>query len=454
MLVPGNFPDRSVCILGLGYVGLTLAVAMAEAGFDVIGVEIRDDVVESLRAGVAHFLEPKLDDKLRRMIDAERLHISGELPRDAAPAVYIITVGTPLDGEGRVRTDMIESVAREVAARLREGDLVVLRSTVKVGSTRHIVAPILNGVGVRYDLAFCPERTLEGNALEELGRLPQIVGGRDMQSGMRAGQIFQFLTPTVVRVDDLETAEMIKLVDNTQRDVLFAFSNEIAHLCEALGVSAAAVIHAGKLGYPRTNLALPGPVGGPCLEKDPHILTEAAREAQVEPRLTVAARHTNEELPARCVAQMARVFETAHRKVQRVALLGLAFKGRPATNDLRGTMARPILQALNLHFPAAQCVGYDALVAAEEVEKLGLEWVSTLEGAFRDADLVVVANNHPVFASMPLVELAGAMKGHGLVYDFWNHHDPADLELPGGVRYMTLGSPHLSGVGLGWRATA
>ncbi len=441
MLVPANFQDRCVCVMGLGYVGLTLAVAMAEAGFDVTGVEIRQEVVDSLQQRKAHFYEPNLDEKLSRLMDEGRLRISRRAPIFDTPRVYIITVGTPLDARGQVRTDMIESVSREVAAQLTAGDLVVLRSTVKVGSTRKIVAPILDQAQVPYCLAFCPERTLEGNALAELSSLPQIVGGIDIKSSMRAVQLFQFLTPTVVRVDDLETAEMIKLVDNTQRDVLFALSNEVAYMCEALGVSAKAVIQAGKLGYHRTNLAMPGPVGGPCLEKDPHILTEAAREVEVEPHIVLAARSTNELLPDRCVRAISKYTLNSGLKVHRVALLGLAFKGRPATNDLRGTMARPILAALRDAFPEAEFRGFDPVVAAKDILDMGLLPAAGLDEAFSGADLVVIANNHPAFSAMALHDLAARMSPPGLVYDFWNHHDPQELRLPAGIRYLTLGSP-------------
>ncbi len=135
--------------------------------------------------------------------------------------------------------------------------------------------PILQEVGVPFEIAFCPERTIEGNALAELRRLPQIVGADKVETAMRATRLFMETTPTVVRVRSIEAAEMVKLIDNTSRDLIFAFSNEIAQACDAVGVSAIEVINAGKLGYPRTNLPLPGPVGGPCLTKDPYILAQS-----------------------------------------------------------------------------------------------------------------------------------------------------------------------------------
>ena len=301
MSVDISFRDGHVCVLGLGYVGLTLAVAMADVGFKVLGVEIRDDVLDLLGKGQPHFHEPGLAEKLRRTVRSGAFRFAKQIPFGWGGSVYIITVGTPVDAECKVRLGMIEAVSREVAAHIKDGDMVIVRSTVKLATTDKVVAPILDQAGVHYDIAFCPERTLEGKALVELHQLPQIVGAKSRAASVRASQLFQFLTPTVVRVSDAETAEMIKLIDNAQRDVQFAYANEVARACDAIGISAAEVIRAGKLGYPRTSLPMPGPVGGPCLEKDPHILAEGLRSRGLEPEITVAARRVNERQPAEAV---------------------------------------------------------------------------------------------------------------------------------------------------------
>lgn len=442
MKVPVEFPDRSVCVMGLGYVGLTLAVVMAEVGFDVLGVEIRPEVVAGLKRGDPHFFEPGLQDKLRRMIAEGRLKVTERIPADPGVSVYIITVGTPLGRDGRARLDMIDSVCREVAQHLKDGDMVIMRSTVKVGVTRGIARPLLEGSGARFDLAFCPERTIEGKALLELRSLPQIVGGVSMASTLRASQVFQFLTPTVVRVQNLETAEMIKLIDNTQRDVHFAFANEVARMCNALGVSAAEVIRAGKLGYPRTNLPMPGPVGGPCLEKDPHVLVEAMRERNVELPMTMAGRALNESQPRECVSFIRSLVTgwEAFPDSPVISLMGIAFKGQPATDDLRGTMARPILDALIEAFPKARMRGYDPVVAADDIRRFGLEPMPSIEAAMKGAHVVVIANNHLAFRDMPVVTLAKGMTRPGLIYDFWNNFPAVGLDLPDDILYVPLGS--------------
>jgi nucleotide sugar dehydrogenase len=444
--VPSDFPDRTVCIFGQGYVGLTLAAVMADIGFDVIGTEIRDDVLACLRKGKAHFHEPGLDELVGKLVARGRLRFKKHLERGDKPTVFIVTVGTPLGADGKVNLSSIQNVSDEIAKNLKQGDMVVMRSTVKLGTTRRIVIPILDSAGVDYDVAFCPERTLEGQALPELRHLPQIVGSVSPRARIRAAQLFSFLTPTVVQVSSLETAETIKLVDNTQRDVAFAFSNEVARICDAIGVSAREVIQSGKLGYPRTNLPLPGPVGGPCLEKDPHIMVEGLREVGLEPEITIAARRVNERQPAETVAEIRRWLESKPNFPGRpvVTLAGLAFKGRPATDDLRGTMARPILAALHEAFPQGRYRGFDAVVPADIVQlAFDLTPAATLEEAFDDANLVVLANNHPCFAGMPVERLAERMAAPGLIYDYWNNFDGPELKMPDGVRYMALGSHRL-----------
>jgi UDP-N-acetyl-D-mannosaminuronic acid dehydrogenase len=440
--VSPDFPDRTVCIVGLGYVGLTLAVAMAQVGFRVVGVERRPEVVTDLREGKPHFYEPKLPEALRRSVQMGDFTIHHEIPPEASPSVYIVTVGTPLGDNGQVRLDMVEAAVQAVAEHSADNALVVMRSTLRLGTTSNIVAPILAASGKTFDLAFCPERTVEGQALSELRYLPQIVGGASNSASLRAAAVFHFLTPTVVRVSEPETAEMIKMIDNTHRDISFAFSNEIARACDAAGVSAVDVIRAGKLGYPRTNLYMPGPVGGPCLSKDPHILSEGLRKFGVDLEIVPAARRLNERQPseiAALLAQLVRGFD-GFPTAPKISLLGLAFKGRPITDDLRGTMATPIFAALQERFPGAGFHGYDAMVTADAIREFGVQPCASLDEAFVDASLVLILNNHVAFENMPLADLATTMWRPGLVYDLWNNFSASDLQLPAGVGYAGLGN--------------
>lgn len=438
IIVPPEYHDRTVCVLGLGFVGLTLATVMAKVGFHVVGVEIRKEVIEKLASGEPYFFEPGLSAELKKCIKKGTLEVHQKIPPSCKTSVYIITVGTPLDDHRQINLNSIQKISEEISSHLRDRDLVILRSTVKLGTTRSFVTPILSKSGKEFQIAFCPERTIEGQALAELRYLPQVIGADDLSTRTRAAQLFQFITPTVVQVSNLETAEMIKLIDNAKRDVVFGFSNEIARMCDAVGLSASEVITAGRFGYTRTDLPMPGPVGGPCLSKDPHILAQSVQEYGVSPEITIAARKTNEKQPEEVILFLRERMTTSGPL--KIALLGIAFKGRPATDDIRGTTAKPILESLKSHFPNATFCGYDPVVDPETIQNFGLEPKKTIQEAVSSAHLVMILNNHPAFSQLPLEELSQIMARPGIIYDFWNNYRPDTLVSMDDVQYLTLGS--------------
>lgn len=416
--------NYDVCIIGLGYVGLTLATALADVGFTVIGVEKRSDVVAMTNRGQPHFSENGLEELLTYVIDQSRMSAVETLTNDDRSNVYVITVGTPLDADGNARLDFIEAATRQVAENMQDGALVLLRSTVKIGTARNVVAPILQESGKTFELAMCPERTLEGKALDELRNLPQIIGADNESTRERAAHFFYKLTHTAVQVDSLEAAEIIKLVDNTYRDVQFAFANEVARLCEAFDVNALEVINGGKLGYPRTNVALPGLVGGPCLEKDPHILRQSAKDKELDLSITGAARQVNENQPAETVDFICEEFRRRKNDVTpEVAILGMAFKGIPATDDLRGSMSFHVLQALRERYKDANIRIFDPVA-----DKLSLSHAApdctvfeTIDEAISGADIAIVANNHPMLGERRPSQLIRLMNENAFIYDYWNH---------------------------------
>lgn len=417
MSLPANF---DVGIVGLGYVGLTLATVLAEAGNSVIGIEKRKDLVDLTNEGVPHFTETGLPDALAGVTKSGKLVAAERFDESFSCSTYIITVGTPLAPDGVARVDMIEAAARDIAANMRDGALVILRSTVKIGTTRDVVAPILAASGKKFDIAMCPERTLEGKALQELRELPQIVGADDQAVADRAAAVFRRLTSSIVLVSGIETAEIIKLISNTFRDVQFAFANEVARVCDAFGVSAHEVISAGKLGYNRTNIPLPGLVGGPCLEKDPHILMESARTRGISLEITGAGRLVNERQPQETVDFI--TSEIERRELTgplKINILGMAFKGQPETSDLRGSMSIKVLDALKKAHPDAQIGVYDPVTPQEVLAaEFPDEQVFTRFGdAVSGASVVVIANNHPSLGTISPRTINEFMSPDGFVYD-------------------------------------
>jgi UDP-N-acetyl-D-mannosaminuronic acid dehydrogenase len=435
----GNSFD--VGVVGLGYVGLTLATALADVGLNVLGIERREEVVDQVRAGKPHFSEVGLSRVLETVVANGAFVARSSFEPGDTCAAHIITVGTPLGPDGIARLDMIENATAEVAKSMPDGALVILRSTVKIGTARHVVAPILERSGKSFDLAMCPERTLEGSAMKELRHLPQIIGADSARAANRAAELFSRLTAQVLTVSSLETAEIIKLADNTFRDVRFAFANEVARLCDAVGVSAHEVVATGKLGYPRTNIAQPGLVGGPCLEKDPHILRQSASAYGLDLEITGAARLVNERQPQESVRFIAKELErrgVGH--AAKFAVLGLAFKGVPETDDLRGAMSVRVIQEIRAAYPGAEISVFDPVVHRRNIEALGLELVTFDDplDAMAGADVAVIANNHPSFAALSLSSISDALAPHGFMYDFWNHF--SDFDASRTLDYFALGN--------------
>ena len=430
-----------VSVVGLGYVGLTLATALADAGFKVLGVERRAEVVEMTNRGQPHFSETGLYEMLDYAIGMGNLAAWTAFDPDQSSEVYIITVGTPLAADGKARVDFIEAATREVAENMADDALVILRSTVKIGTARNIVSPILQASGKRFQIAMCPERTLEGRAMHELRRLPQVVGADTEEVRERAAHFFYKLTPTCVQVSSLETAEIIKLIDNTFRDVQFGFANEVARICDAFGVNAMEVIPGGKLGYPRTNVALPGLVGGPCLEKDPHILAQSLRDRGVELDITTAARRVNERQPAETVDFILAEHGRRGSEAPRISVLGMAFKGVPATDDLRGAMSLRVIDAIRAKAPAAALTVFDPVCNRDQLAAVGpnATIADTLDVAVANANVVIIANNHPGLAALRPRNMLQRMAPDGFIYDYWNHFsDLRPYEL--GPSYFAVGN--------------
>jgi UDP-N-acetyl-D-mannosaminuronic acid dehydrogenase len=435
--------SQTVCTIGLGYVGLTLSIALADVGFRVIGVEKSSAVLESISVGEPHFHEDHLAEHLRSHLSTGLFSVHPSIPAELPIDVFIVTVGTPLDASMHIRLDSIIAATRTIRDSLRGGALIILRSTVKIGTTRHVVKPILDESGLDYSLAFCPERTLEGNAMRELRTLPQIICGVDELSVKKAARIFSALTPKLIKLESVEAGEMVKLVNNTYRDITFAFANEVAEMSEALGLNAIEVIRAAGQDYERGKLPIPGLVGGACLEKDPVILADSLSEIGYQPQITTLARRLNANLPYSTVKSIQVGMKSLgfdQTKVKKVSILGVAFKGKPATDDVRGSMARPIMNAIMNNFPNAEIYGYDALVKEKWTRELGLEYAPSLESAFQDAQIVVIQNNHSVFASMDIEHLAMLMARPGLIYDYWNQFTLEGVRMPEGVLYTGLGS--------------
>lgn len=425
-----------ICVIGMGYVGLTLAIAFAEEGLQVIGCEARREVCDSLNRGQIHFLEKGIPEALQRYL-GNSLSFVHELPATLPPTV-IICVGTPIH-EGTRASDLrqLEAASAAIAERITPETLVILRSTVPIGTSRHVVLPLLRRKVAQPLLAFCPERTIQGKALEELHKLPQIVGGLDETSARRARTVFETIVPQVINVSSLEAAEMIKLICNAHTDLIYGFGNEVALMAEALGLNAYELINAANLNYPRPDLSKPGFVGGGCLSKDPYHLINSVQHHGHYPSMVAAARHLNEELPLRVGERVLKTLQEAGLDLPQVRMLitGFAYKGQPETDDLRGAPVMPILDLFRNRVKLL--MGHDFIVSPERIAALGVEPVN-LETGFTGADAVLVLNNHVRYQEQDINDLASHMNRPAILFDAWGVFQE-HFCYQSQIRYLRLG---------------
>jgi UDP-N-acetyl-D-mannosaminuronic acid dehydrogenase len=425
-----------VGVVGLGYVGLTLAVTLAKKGFAVFGVDRAPHVIEALAAGRPHIFEPGVEEAWRAFL-GDRVHVATTLPREPLDAV-VLCVSTPVDPATHAPDlEGLRAAARAVAERCGPGTLVIVRSTVPIGASRGVVLPELAARWGGARLAFCPERTIQGQALRELEQLPQVVGGLDDRSAEAAAALFARVTSHVIRVSSLEAAEMVKLVNNCHTDLIYSFGNEVALLAERARLDPLEVIRAANLDYPRPDLSKPGYVGGGCLSKDPYILMASGQALGHEPWLVGRARALNEYLPGHVARRFLDLLAEARGGLDgaRVVVLGFAYKGWPPTDDMRGAPVLPMLEVLRAA-PVA-LAGHDFLVAPGMIRNMGVE-PRPLEQAFEGADGVLVVTDHPEYAKLDLGAVLAQLRRPALIYDSWRILDEATVRAAG-VRYAAIG---------------
>ncbi len=426
-----------VAIVGLGYVGLTLGVALARKGFAVVGYDRDPRVLAALAAGRPHFYEPGVEEGLREFL-GDRFRACAALPPEPVDAV-ILCVSTPVDpATGEPVLAHLRDASRTVAETLGPETLVVVRSTIPIGASRGVVLPELVARWGRARLAFCPERTIQGLALNELEELPQIVGGLDEASRDAAAALFARLTTRVVPVSSLEAAETVKLINNCHTDLIYAYGNEVALIAERFALDPLELIHAANIDYPRPDLAKPGFVGGGCLSKDPYLLITSARSRGHEPWLIARSRGLNEQLPLHVARRFLALLRETRGTLEscRVLLLGFAYKGWPPTDDMRGAPVLPMLEVLKAEGLTLR--GHDVLVPPEILRRLGVTPVSLREG-FAAADGVLVITNHPEYSKLDLARLLGSLRKPAVVFDCWRILEEEVVRAEGQVRYAGIG---------------
>ncbi|MGE7217412.1 nucleotide sugar dehydrogenase [Priestia koreensis] len=407
-----------ICIVGLGYVGLTLSAAYLSKGIKVFGVENNPTTIQKLREGYLPIHEPGLEDLITENMGHQFL-VTEDIPKGCK--TIVICVGTPFDHKsGEPILSYLEDAVQAVATSINEDTLVIIRSTVPVGTTENLVLPIINKHIAKPKVVFAPERTIQGQAIKELMSLPQVIGTDNERHFDEASEVFRQLGVETVRVNSFAAAELVKLMNNAHTDVLYSFGNEIASIAGSLNIDAIEVIEAANYQYPRPKIAKPGYVGGSCLTKDPYHLMYSSAEYGHEPKLIKAAREVNENLPRKILETLDKTLSLEGIKWSEVTVgvSGFAYKGVPETDDLRGSSVWEIISLLQSR-NVKSIIGHDFIVSNDVIEATGIMPSHNMEELIEKSDVIVVLNNHLNYKHTDIEKLVQDKEKRTIVYDMW-----------------------------------
>lgn len=403
-------PFNTVCLVGLGYIGLPTAVVFALRGINIVGLDVNRAAVDKINRGETHIVEPGLDDALRRTVNAGHLRAT-TLPEPAD--AFLIAVPTPFLANGTGRDpdlSYVEAASRSIAPVLKKGDLVVLESTSPVGATQRMAGwlaeerpdltfPQTHGEASDIRVAHCPERILPGNALTELVTNDRIIGGMTEACAARARKLYKLTVEGDCIETDCRTAEMAKLTENSFRDVNIAFANELSLICDKLDINVWELIALANR-HPRVNILRPGPgVGGHCIAVDPWFIVSQAPE---EARIIRTAREINDGKPEWVLAKVHQaVAEHAAEtgKPARIACFGLAFK--PDIDDLRESPALAIAARLASAYPGHVDV-VEPFIEAVPPALAGKATLAAPSEAIATCNVLVILVDHTAFKAIPV----------------------------------------------------
>ncbi|OGN98689.1 MAG: hypothetical protein A2Y58_03825 [Chloroflexi bacterium RBG_13_51_52] len=399
--------------MGTGYVGLPLAIMLARAGYEVVGVDIEENVVDAINTGVLHLAEEEIkrifqEPSVRKNLRAQKV------PCDAD--AFIISVPTPIDERKRVAdlTQVIKSL-ESIVPYLRSGNLVIIESTVPPLTCRDIIAPVIEKTGLKVNkdvfICHCPERILPGAVFDEIVNNDRIIGGMDAKAAKMAREIYaSFVKGNLYLTDDV-TAELAKLMENTYRDVNIALANEFAAVAEGLGIN---ILEAIKLAnkHPRVKILKPGiGTGGHCIPVDPWFIKEVD---PINSRLIHTARLINDEVPIYIAAKIRKAVKDIDNP--NIVVLGMTYKAD--TYDVRNSPAQKIIGLLKAD--GYQVTAYDPMVDGQRY--------SSIKEIAKDADALVVLVEHKVIRD-ELAKKEGEIKKamrHPMVLRFY--HEASESE--------------------------
>ena len=405
--------SKKILVIGGGFVGLTLSAKLIKAKNTTVTVlEVDTDRLTSLSSGNFYVNEPGLHSILHKAIAKKTLSFTGSVLSSHYDAVFIC-IGTPPSIVSKKLPESIFSLVNLVSSCLKENGLVFLRSTVEIGTTEKFAAGIQKTGRADISIYFLPERTAEGVALIELDTLPQIIGAT---SNSRIESVTEFLLEIgldIVKCSSAESAEFVKLISNAWRDTIFGVSNEIALMAESIGLDAAEIIYVANFKYPRANIPSAGPVGGPCLYKDSHILLNSFSQEFREKSIIYSARALNEEVELNIYELLLQHLEIGSE----VLFIGAAFKGSPKTNDIRNGLTSNLIRRIQRDEKQINVRIWDPTLEPADLLDLAQFKINLLSDF--SPKIVVIGNNSQEIISESVIDFLNKLPSNTLIIDPW-----------------------------------
>ena len=409
---------KSICVVGLGYIGLPTAVMFANHGVKVHGVDVNPAAVKSIQEKQLHIEENGLQERLNKAVD-EGFLTASTTPQPAD--VFIIAVPSPINPDNTANLEYVRQATASIVPYVKEGNLVILESTVPPKTVENVMLPELVKsnleIGTQLFVSHSPERVIPGKVFEELVNNDRIVGGVNKKSAELTKELYETFVQGTIHLTDATTAELVKVMENTYRDVNIAFANELAILAEKLDVNIWEAIKFANY-HPRVNVHFPGPgVGGHCIAVDPWFLVELGGE---QAQIIHLSRNTNDGMPKFTAQKTQAILNKAGIAGATVGVLGLAFKGN--IDDMRespSTIVIDELQALGL-----DVISYDPHIK----ENKHATQTQDLQEVAAKADILLVLTDHNEFKKINVANLNAKGK---LVFDTKNCLDRQAWEAAG-----------------------
>ena len=406
--------EATICVVGLGYVGLPLAVGFAQSNYRVIGYDVDESTVERLQSG-----EDTTGDLSDEAVQAETISYTTDATEIGAADYVIIAVPTPIDDADRPDLTYVESAAATVGSKMTAGTTVVLESTVYPGTTRDVLVPELEAAsdleaGEDFFVGYSPERATPGDADHGLEDVVKVVSGQNEAVLEDVATLYESVVDAGVhRAPSIEVAEACKVVENTQRDLNIAFVNELSMALERMDVDARAVLEAAGTKWNFHDYR-PGLVGGHCIPVDPNFLAYRSAQEGFEPELVRTGRTVNESVPDHVADLTVKALNQCHKTLResRVLVLGLSYK--PGVGDIRSSKVADVIDALEEYDIDVE--GFDPFVDDDAArDAFGIEIQDRL--SFEGFDAVVLATLHAEFEQLDLEAVAAELADNPALVD-------------------------------------